>query len=57
MIDADEHLERIRAQFGKQAEVYARMRQTTDERGSPVWCCLRAAAGARVADLACGPGF
>ena len=25
-------LERIRAQFGKQAEVYARMRQTTDER-------------------------
>ena len=33
MIDADEHLERIRAQFGKQADVYARMRQTTDEQG------------------------
>src|SRR4029434_8517809 len=32
MTDADAQLERIRAQFGKQADVYARMRQTTDER-------------------------
>jgi len=58
MIDADEHLERIRAQFGKQADVYARMRQTTDERGLTGLVLLSgAAAGARVLDLACGPGF
>ena len=58
MIDADQHLERIRAQFGKQADVYARMRQTTDERGLTGLVLLSgAAAGARVLDVACGPGF
>ena len=34
MIDSDTHLERIRAQFGRMADVYARMRQTTDEKSS-----------------------
>ena len=58
MTDADEQLERIRAQFGKQAEVYAHMRQTTDERSlnALVQVC-GADVGARVLDVACGPGF
>jgi hypothetical protein len=29
---ADAHVDEIRQQFTRQAEVYARMRQTTDER-------------------------
>lgn len=58
MIDADAHLERIRAQFGKQAHVYARMRQTTDERSLNALVLVSgAAADARVLDVACGPGF
>ena len=58
MIDADSHLERIRAQFGKQADVYARMRQTTDERSLNALVSLSGAdATARVLDVACGPGF
>ena len=58
MIDADAHLERIRAQFGKQADVYARMRQTTDERSLNALVQVSGAdAGSRVLDVACGPGF
>jgi len=58
MIDADAHLDRIRAQFGKQADVYARMRQTTDERSLNALVSLSGAdAAARVLDDACGPGF
>ena len=57
-IDADSHLDRIRAQFGKQADVYARMRQTTDERSLNALVALSGAdADARVLDVACGPGF
>jgi ubiquinone/menaquinone biosynthesis C-methylase UbiE len=58
MIDADAHLERIRAQFGKQADVYARMRQTTDEKSLNALVQISGAtAGSRVLDVACGPGF
>ncbi len=52
------HLERIRAQFTKQWEVYARMRQTYDER--PLAGLVRLTSvqpGQRVLDVACGPGF
>jgi ubiquinone/menaquinone biosynthesis C-methylase UbiE len=58
MNDPDTHLDRIRAQFGKQAEVYARMRQTTDERGLKGIVQLSGADDrSRVLDVACGPGF
>jgi len=58
MIDADAHLERIRVQFGKMADVYARMRQTTDERSLNALVAVSGAdAGSRVLDVACGPGF
>jgi ubiquinone/menaquinone biosynthesis C-methylase UbiE len=57
-IDAATHLERIRAQFGKQADVYARMQQTTDERSLNALVALAGtAADTRVLDVACGPGF
>jgi len=29
----EQHVDRIRAQFTRQGEVYARMRQTTDQKG------------------------
>jgi ubiquinone/menaquinone biosynthesis C-methylase UbiE len=58
MTDADTHLDRIRAQFGKQAEIYARMQQTTDERSLQALVQVSGAdANARVLDVACGPGF
>lgn len=57
-LDATTHLERIRAQFGKMAEVYARMQQTTDERSLNALVSLSGAdATTRVLDVACGPGF
>ena len=53
-----EHLERIRRQFGRQAEVYARMRQTTDEASLQGLVVLSGAdADSQVLDVACGPGF
>ena len=58
MIDADAHLERIRAQFGRQADAYVRLRHTTDERSLNGLVALSGAdAGSRVLDVACGPGF
>jgi ubiquinone/menaquinone biosynthesis C-methylase UbiE len=58
MIDSDAHLERIRAQFGRMADVYARMRQTTDEKSLNALVSISGAdAKARVLDVACGPGF
>jgi ubiquinone/menaquinone biosynthesis C-methylase UbiE len=58
MIDADAHLERIRAQFGRQADAYVRLRHTTDERSlNGLVLVSGAAADSRVLDVACGPGF
>lgn len=55
---AEPHVDRIRAQFTRQADVYARMRQTTDQKGLDGLVKLSGAApGQRVLDVACGPGF
>lgn len=52
------HLERIREQFTRTAEVYARMQQATDERGLEALVAISGAvAEDRVLDVACGPGF
>jgi ubiquinone/menaquinone biosynthesis C-methylase UbiE len=52
------HVDRIREQFTRQAEVYARMRQTTDQRGLDGLVRLAGTTdGDRVLDVACGPGF
>jgi ubiquinone/menaquinone biosynthesis C-methylase UbiE len=52
------HVERIRAQFTRQAEVYARMRQTQDQKGLDGLVKLSGATDAHhVLDVACGPGF
>lgn len=52
------HLDRIREQFTRTADVYARMRQTTDERGLEALVGLSGATTTdRVLDVACGPGF
>lgn len=54
----DEHVGRIRAQFTRQADVYARMRQTTDQRGLDGLVALGGTRAAdEVLDVACGPGF
>ena len=54
----DDHLERVRAQFTRTAEAYARLMQTTQERGLAGLVALSGAgAGDRVLDVACGPGF
>lgn len=53
-----QHVERIRAQFTRQAERYAEMPQTRDEAGLRLLVALSGAgAGDRVLDVACGPGF
>ena len=54
----DDRLSRIQDQFTRTAAVYARMRQTTDERmlDALVAVC-EPAPDARAADIACGPGF
>lgn len=53
-----QHIDRIREQFTRQSEVYARMRQTTDQRGLDGLVRLAGATPAdHVLDVACGPGF
>jgi ubiquinone/menaquinone biosynthesis C-methylase UbiE len=55
---ADSHIDRIREQFTRTADVYARMRQTTDERGLEALVGLSGAKPTdRSLDVACGPGF
>ena len=58
MSQSDSHVERIRAQFTRQAETYAEMSQTREQAGLRGLVKL---AGARpedrVLDVACGPGF
>jgi ubiquinone/menaquinone biosynthesis C-methylase UbiE len=55
---AGSHLDRIREQFTRTADVYARMRQTTDERQLEALVGLSGAGdGDRSLDVACGPGF
>lgn len=52
------NVDKVRAQFTRQAEIYARMRQTTDQRGLDGLVALSGAgAGHRALDVACGPGF
>jgi ubiquinone/menaquinone biosynthesis C-methylase UbiE len=54
----EQHVDRIREQFTRQAEIYARMRQTTDQRGLDGLVQLAGATQAdRVLDVTCGPGF
>lgn len=54
----DPHVERIRAQFTRQAETYAEMQQTRDEAGLRALVALAGARpGDRALDVACGPGF
>ena len=54
----NDHIDRIREQFTRTADVYARMRQTTDERGLEALVGLSGASSSdRVLDVACGPGF
>ena len=55
---SNEHVERIREQFTRTADVYARMKQTTDERGlNGLVAIAEPAESARALDVACGPGF
>lgn len=52
------HVDSIREQFTRQADVYARMRQATDQRGLDGLVKLTGATATdRVLDVACGPGF
>ena len=54
----EQHVDRIREQFTRQADVYARMRQTTDQRGLDGLVALAGATATdRALDVACGPGF
>ena len=55
---ADDHLERVRKQFSRTAEVYARLVQATQAEGlSGLVAISRAGPSDRVLDVACGPGF
>jgi ubiquinone/menaquinone biosynthesis C-methylase UbiE len=55
---AGDHVERIRAQFTRQAEVYAGLRQTRDEASLRGLVALAGTGPSdRVLDVACGPGF
>jgi ubiquinone/menaquinone biosynthesis C-methylase UbiE len=52
------HLSRIQDQFTRTADVYARMRQTTDERDlDAIVAIADPKSSARALDVACGPGF
>jgi ubiquinone/menaquinone biosynthesis C-methylase UbiE len=55
---ADNHLERVRKQFSRTAEAYARLMRGTQAEGlSGLVAVSRAAPSDRVLDVACGPGF
>jgi ubiquinone/menaquinone biosynthesis C-methylase UbiE len=55
---SDSHVERVRAQFTRQAETYAAMTQTRDEAGLRGLVAISGAGPRdRVLDVACGPGF
>jgi ubiquinone/menaquinone biosynthesis C-methylase UbiE len=52
------HVDRIREQFTRQAEAYARMRQASDEASLALLVALaEPSPAAHVVDVACGPGF
>ncbi len=54
----ERHVDRIREQFTRQADVYAQMSQTTSQRGLDGLVALSGAgSGDQVLDVACGPGF
>jgi ubiquinone/menaquinone biosynthesis C-methylase UbiE len=54
----DEHLAEVRKQFTRTAEVYARLTQSTQERGLAGLVAISGAGATdRVLDVACGPGF
>jgi len=54
----DDHLERVRAQFTRTAETYARLIRATQEQTlSSIVAMSRATSSDRVLDVACGPGF
>jgi len=56
--DKNPHLDLIREQFTRTAEIYARTRQATDERGLEALVGLSGATSTdRCLDVACGPGF
>jgi ubiquinone/menaquinone biosynthesis C-methylase UbiE len=56
--ESGEALRRIQEQFTRTADVYARMRQTTDERGlDAIVAIADPKPEARALDVACGPGF
>jgi len=58
MTNKNSHLDLIREQFTRTAEIYARTRQATDERGLEALVGLSGATSTdRSLDVACGPGF
>ena len=58
MGQSEDHVEKIRRQFTRQADAYARMQQTRDEKGQQLLVALTGASDSdRVVDVACGPGF
>ena len=58
MSDPRAHIDRIREQFTRQADAYARTRQARDEAALSGLVALAGAAPShRVLDVACGPGF
>ena len=55
---SDDQLSRIQQQFTRTADIYARMRQTTDERGLDALVAIcEPSPSSRALDVACGPGF
>ncbi len=58
MSESEGHVEKIRRQFTRQAEAYARMQQTRDEKSLQLLVALAGVSSSdRVVDVACGPGF
>src|SRR5262245_25814209 len=58
MSDVQSHLDKVRDQFNRQAEVYARMRHATDtEAFRKLITLAQTQPHHKVLDVACGPGF